>query len=98
MPLPWVGNVSGVGLLAGIEFVADKDTRAAFPRKEKLCERLTQFLFDEGLIVWPNVGQANGIDGDLIMIGPPLIITDAQVDELVDALARGIQRFAERRP
>lgn len=98
LPLPTVGNVSGVGLLAGIEFVADKQTRAPFPRKEKFAEGLTQFLFEQGVIVWPNVGQANGIDGDLIMIGPPLITTEGQVDELVDALALGLERFVERRP
>ena len=90
LPLPGVGSIQGMGLLAGVEFVADKATRAPFPRAKKLVEGLIAALFAEGVIVWPNVGQANGTDGDLIMIGPPLVIDEAQVDDLVDTLARVI--------
>jgi adenosylmethionine-8-amino-7-oxononanoate aminotransferase len=91
LPLPGVGSVQGLGMLAGVEFVADKATRAPYPRGKKLVEGLIAALFAEGVITWPNVGQANGTDGDLIMIGPPLVIDEAQVDELVDTLARVIQ-------
>jgi adenosylmethionine-8-amino-7-oxononanoate aminotransferase len=90
LPLPYVGSVQGIGLLAGVEFVADKATRAPFPRGKKLVEGLIGALFAEGIVTWPNVGQANGTDGDLIMIGPPLVIDEAQVDELASALARVI--------
>ncbi len=87
LPLPGVGSVQGLGLLAGIEFVADKATRAPFPRGQKIVEGLVAALFEAGVITWPNVGQANGTDGDLIMIGPPLVITESQADELVETLA-----------
>jgi hypothetical protein len=96
MPLPGVGSVQGVGLLAGVEFVADKASKAPFPRARKVVERLGAQLFADGLITWPNVGQANGTDGDLVMIGPPLVITRAQVDELVFRLASSIQRFMDK--
>lgn len=89
----YVGNVSGTGLLAGVEFVEDRVTKAPFARSRKVIERLTQHLFERGLIVWPNVGQANGTDGDLLMIGPPLVITETQIDELVDTLARSLEEF-----
>jgi adenosylmethionine-8-amino-7-oxononanoate aminotransferase len=95
LPLPGVGAVEGLGLLTGIEFVAEKDTRAPFPRGKKLAEGLIAALFAEGVVVWPNVGQANGTDGDLIMIGPPLVIDEAQIDELVSTLARVIGRYLQ---
>jgi hypothetical protein len=93
-PLPWVGCVQGLGLLAGVELVEDKATRAPFARERKVAERLTAHLFERGLIVWPNVGQADGTRGDLFMIGPPLVIDEAQVDDLTDALAQAMKEFA----
>jgi len=94
LPLPHVGSVKGMGLLAGVELVEDKATKAPFPRSKKVIEHLCTHLFERGIIVWPNVGQADGSNGDLFMIGPPLVITPAQVDELVDGLARALQEFS----
>jgi adenosylmethionine-8-amino-7-oxononanoate aminotransferase len=92
-PLAIVGCVQGIGLLAGVELVADRSTRAPFPRERKVAERLTTHLFERGLLVWPNVGQADGTNGDLFMIGPPLVIDEQQVDDLADALAQAIKEF-----
>jgi len=92
-PLAHVGCVQGAGLLAGVELVADKTTRAPFPRERKVAERLTTHLFERGIIVWPNVGQADGTRGDLFVVGPPLVIDEGQVDALTDALGRAIEEF-----
>ena len=92
-PLEHVGCVQGLGLLSGVELVADKSTRAPFPRERKVAERLTAHFFERGLIVWPNVGQADGTSGDLFMIGPPLVIDELEVDELAEALERGLLEF-----
>ncbi len=83
LELPHVGDVRGRGMLAGIEFVLDRDTRAPFPRSAKVAERFTEAAQRAGLVVWPNTGHANGIDGDLVMLAPPFIIEPAQIDELV---------------
>lgn len=91
--LPHVGAVQGIGLLAGIELVADKDTRAPFARSEKLVERVLSVLFERGLVLWSNVGQADNKNGDLLMVAPPLTITGAEVDELVDLLVGGLTEF-----
>jgi len=88
--LPGVGNVSGRGLLAGVEFVADRATRAPFERSRKVAEAVTRAAFDRGLVVWPNVGQADGTRGDLVMIAPPLTITRDEIDTLVARLAAAI--------
>lgn len=91
--LPQVGCVAGKGLLAGVEFVADKKTKAPFPRSKKVAEAFTQHAFDQGLILWPNVGQADGVNGDLVMLGPPLTITEAEVKEMVALLKGAITSF-----
>jgi adenosylmethionine-8-amino-7-oxononanoate aminotransferase len=82
LDLPHVGDVRGRGMLAGVELVLDRDTRALFPRKAKVAERFTEAALDAGLVVWPNVGHVNGV-GDIIMLAPPFIIQSAQIDELL---------------
>jgi adenosylmethionine-8-amino-7-oxononanoate aminotransferase len=81
--LPLVGDVRGRGLLAGVEFVLDKVTKAPFPREARFAEKFTEAAQQAGLIVWANVGHADGINGDLIMFAPPFIITEDQMDEMV---------------
>jgi adenosylmethionine-8-amino-7-oxononanoate aminotransferase len=91
--IAYVGCVQGLGLLTGVELVADKSTRAPFPRERKVAERIAAYLFERGLIVWPNVGQADGTHGDLFMIGPPLVIDEEQADELASTLAETLEEF-----
>jgi adenosylmethionine-8-amino-7-oxononanoate aminotransferase len=83
LDLPHVGDVRGRGMLAGIELVLDRETRAPFPRKAKVAEQFTEAALLAGLVVWPNVGHVNGVDGDIIMLAPPFIIEPLQIDELV---------------
>ncbi|HEV7703267.1 MAG TPA: aspartate aminotransferase family protein [Gemmatimonadaceae bacterium] len=83
LDLPHVGDVRGRGMIAGVELVLDRDTRAPFPRKAKVAERMTEAAQRAGLVVWPNTGHVDGVDGDLIMLAPPFIIEPAQIDELV---------------
>ncbi len=90
---PNVGFVSGKGLFAGIEFVADKKTGKPFARAEKVVERLVTHALDQGITLWPNSGNVNGVDGDLVMLGPPLTITTGQADELLRILEGAIHSF-----
>ncbi|PYP68158.1 MAG: aspartate aminotransferase family protein [Gemmatimonadetes bacterium] len=89
--LPHVGDVRGRGLLAGIEFVEDKATRAPFPRNARFAETFTDAALEAGLTVWPNVGHADGVNGDLVLVAPPFIITEGEIDEVVALLARALQ-------
>ena len=89
--LPHVGDVRGRGLLAGIEFVEDKATRAPFPRTARFAETFTDAALEAGLTVWPNVGHADGVNGDLVLVAPPFIITAGEIDEVVALLARALQ-------
>ena len=90
--LPGVGDVRGKGLLAGVEFVADTTTRAPFPRSLKFAERFVRTAQEEGLVVWPNVGHADGTNGDLAMLAPPFIVTEAEIDEIVVRFTRALAR------
>jgi hypothetical protein len=89
--LPVVGDVRGRGLLAGIEFVADQAERTPIPRSSRFAERFTDRALEHGLVVWPNVGQADGTDGDLVGLAPPFTITEPEMDELVDRFERAAE-------
>lgn len=97
-----VGDVRGLGLLAGVEFVADKKTKAPFPRSLAFAETVVNVARDEGLILWANTGHADGVNGDLVMVAPPFIITEAEIDEIVARLTTALKRAQEtihvRRP
>lgn len=95
LDLPSVGDVRGLGLLAGIEFVADKRSKSPFPRKQKFAEKFTAAAQDAGLIVWPNVGQADGENGDLVMVAPPFIISEAEIDEIVARFKTALDKTLE---
>jgi len=86
---PHVGDVRGLGLMVGVELVADPDSKAPFPRSERVTERLVAAAFEAGLLLYPSTGCADGVDGDLVMIGPPFVISDAELEEAV-ALLRGV--------
>ncbi len=96
LDLPFIGDVRGLGLLAGIEFVADKKTKAAFPRSLKFAETFVASALDLGLIVWPNTGHADGENGDLVMLAPPFIITEAELDEIIVRFKKAFDRTLEK--
>jgi len=81
--LPCVGDVRGRGLLAGVEFVADTGTRAPFPRSARFAETFAEAALEAGLVVWPNVGQADGTNGDLAMLAPPFVVSHEEIDLIV---------------
>jgi adenosylmethionine-8-amino-7-oxononanoate aminotransferase len=90
--LDGVGDVRGIGMLAGVEFVADKKTKRPFARSRRFAETFTANAQKAGLVVWPNVGQADGVEGDLAMIAPPFIITEPEIAELVERFKQALTR------
>ena len=89
---------AGEGLLAGVEFVADTVTRAPFPRSLKFAEKFVRNAQQEGLIVWPNVGHADGTNGDLVMLAPPFIISEHEIDEIVERFTAALDAHDARPP
>jgi adenosylmethionine-8-amino-7-oxononanoate aminotransferase len=88
---PIVGDVRGRGLLVGIELVADRASRDPFPRSAKLTEAVVRAARDRGVLVYSGTGNANGVDGDTILLGPPFVITDSELDQVVEHLADAIK-------
>jgi adenosylmethionine-8-amino-7-oxononanoate aminotransferase len=87
---PIVGDVRGMGMLVGLELVKNKETREPFPPEQRISARIGVEALERGLISYPGTGSVDGVEGDHILFGPPLIMTREQVDELVDILDRSI--------
>src|SRR5207244_246322 len=87
---PHVGDVRGLGLMIGVELVQDRDTKAPFPRAARATERVVQAAIDHGLIVYSSTGCADGTNGDLVMLGPPFVITEAELGEAVQKTREAI--------
>lgn len=81
-----VGDVRGKGLLIGIEFVLDKRTKKPFPRSEKYAENFIIKALNKGLVLWPNTGNADGTNGDLIVLAPPFIIGKTEIAQISEML------------
>jgi len=81
---PHVGDVRGKGLLLGVEFVRDKKKKMPFPREKKYVEAFVAKALASGLVLWPNIGQADGTNGDLVMVAPPFVISEGESNEIVD--------------
>jgi len=92
--LPFVGSITGIGHMAGIEFVENKATKAPFPIAKKFAQKFVQHAQDQGLVIWPNYGQADGVNGDLVILGPSLEMSMQEADECVDLLKRAILGFS----
>ena len=91
---PAVGEIRGRGLMVGIELVADRETRAPFPRGDRIAEAVVRGARDRGVLLYSGTGNANGVDGDTILLGPPFIVTDAELDRIVAVLAETIEAVA----
>jgi adenosylmethionine-8-amino-7-oxononanoate aminotransferase len=88
---PHVGDIRGRGLFRGIELVADRETKAPFHPARGIHRRIKALAFEAGLICYPMGGTVDGERGDHILLAPPFIIEDAQIDELVTKLSGAIR-------
>jgi adenosylmethionine-8-amino-7-oxononanoate aminotransferase len=90
----WVGDLRGKGFLAGVELVADQESKKPFERSMHVAERVTEAAFERGLIVWPNSGHIATGDwagrGDILMIAPPFATADDEMREITRRLAAAI--------
>ncbi|GAA6193653.1 aspartate aminotransferase family protein [Phaeobacter sp. NW0010-22] len=83
---PNVGDIRGRGLFRGIELVADRETKTPFDPKLGLAKKIKKAAFEAGLICYPMSGTRDGVHGDHILLAPPFILTDEQIDEIVTKL------------
>ncbi len=89
---PHIGDIRGRGLFRGIEIVKDRETKAPFDPKHGHAGKIKKTTFAEGLICYPMSGTRDGKHGDHILLAPPFIIEDSQIEELVDKLSRAMAK------
>lgn len=80
---PLVGHARGVGLIAGLELVEDKASKAQYPVADKVALQVVTKARGHGLIL-------RAIPGDSVGICPPLIISETQIHEMFDSIARSL--------
>ena len=92
---PIIGDVRGKGLLWGVEFVRDRATKATFDFDLNVAGMVAVAAMEEGLLLYPRRG-GGGLDGDHVLVAPPLVIRDEELDELLARLDRTLTRCEER--
>ncbi|HPQ43314.1 MAG TPA: aspartate aminotransferase family protein [Syntrophales bacterium] len=90
-----VGDVRGLGLFLGVEFVKNKDSKEPFDPSLKVNTLISNRAFEKGLICYPGNGGADGVHGDHILLAPPFIITEEQCDAIVDILHASIDEVTK---
>jgi hypothetical protein len=86
-----VGDVRGIGLLWGIEFVVDKASKLPFAPDLNFAGRVGKAAANRGLLVYPVQGCVDGISGDHLLLAPPAIITEEQVAWAVQQLSAAVE-------
>ena len=92
--LACVGDVRGLGLMWTVEFVADSKERLPFPPEYQFSERIFEALRERGVLLYPGRGTVDGACGDHILIAPPFVIEEPQIDFMVDELKASIEQVA----
>lgn len=87
---PTIGRTSGLGLMVGFEFVKDRATKTPFPQSVNVSKLLEKAALKRGLVVFPCSGCVDGVEGNMIMLGPPLVITEQQVNDMLSILDASI--------
>jgi adenosylmethionine-8-amino-7-oxononanoate aminotransferase len=93
MPHPSVGDIRGKGLIMGIELVKNKKTKEPFPASVMASARVNRLAMERGCMVFPTVGTVEGVAGDVIMMSPPYIITESQIDDGLDMVDAALTDF-----
>jgi adenosylmethionine-8-amino-7-oxononanoate aminotransferase len=83
---PHVGDIRGRGLMVGLELVADRESRAPYPRAARVTETVVRMARERGVLVYSGTGNANGVDGDTILLGPPFVITEDEIQRIVETV------------
>jgi adenosylmethionine-8-amino-7-oxononanoate aminotransferase len=86
-----VGDIRGRGLLLGLELVADRASKRPFAPERRLHARVKSEALARGLMCYPNAGTIDGVRGDHVLLAPPYVVTDAELELIVDRLAAAIE-------
>jgi len=91
---PNVGDIRGRGLFRAFELVADRESKAPFDPALRVAPRIKKAAMEAGLACYPMQGTIDGQRGDHVLLAPPFIISDAEIDLLIDRVAGAIEAVA----
>ena len=83
-----IGDVRGIGLLIGVELVADRETKQKFSRDINVAGRINKEFRNNGLILQS--------DGNVITVGPPLCVTQSDCDEIVNGIDASLEAIEQQ--
>src|SRR6266705_3510274 len=89
---PHVGDIRGLGLLLGVEFMKDKTTHEPFPREQDIAERIRQACLDENVLTYPTQGCVDGLRGDHILLAPPFTVSPEESALIARALQSALAK------
>jgi adenosylmethionine-8-amino-7-oxononanoate aminotransferase len=87
---PHVGDIRGRGLFMAVELVKDRTTKTPFDHSKKLHAVIKQQAIQNGLLVYPMGGTIDGKSGDHVLLAPPFIVSNDEIDQIVDLLKQSI--------
>ncbi len=90
---PYIGDVRGEGLLLAFELVAERDGMIPLPAALNAHERVVEAAYAEGLVVYSRRTRG-GIEGDHVLVCPPMIVTERDIERIMDKLTRALDAFA----
>ena len=85
-----VGDVRGLGLLWGVEFVKNKSSKEPFPAELNFAGKVGEAARQRGVLVYPMQGCVDGYKGDHLLLAPPAIISQPEIEQGVSELAKAI--------
>ena len=85
-----VGDIRGRGLFRAVELVADRGSKEPFDPAARLHARIKREAMARGLMVYPMGGTIDGERGDHVLLAPPFIVNEAQVDTIVERLGEAV--------
>ena len=91
----FVGDIRGRGLFRAIELVAERETKAPFDPALKLHAAIKSAAMARGLMCYPMAGTIDGVHGDHVLLAPPYIVSESEIEDLADRLADAVEAATE---
>lgn len=91
----FIGDIRGKGLLIGVEFVQNQQTKEPYPRSAYITKTFIKKASENGLLLYPAGSGLDGIHGDAVIISPPLTITEMEIDDLIERLRKTCEDMNE---
>ena len=89
---PNVGDIRGLGLLLGVEFVKDKATHEPFQKEQDIAGKIREACLEENVLVYPTQGCVDGVRGDHVLLAPPFTILPEECALIAHALQSAVAR------